>query len=85
MLCCFVGNNSNTEGYSTEHIPAQAYAIFPSKKFKWDEDFGEVLTTLQKYFIVNGYLLQTMKRLMVPNLKFMVVLKNMVTLNYGIL
>lgn len=50
MLCSFVGRNSNTEGYKIAHIPAQTYAIFPSKKFKWDEDFFTVLTTLQKRF-----------------------------------
>jgi AraC family transcriptional regulator len=50
MLCCFVGNNSNTDGYSIEHIPAQTYAIFPTKRFKWDEDLGRILTTLQKRF-----------------------------------
>lgn len=31
-------------------IPAQTYAIFPSKRFKWDEDFSSTLTTLQKRF-----------------------------------
>lgn len=50
MLCCFVGNNSNTEGYNITHIPAQTYAIFPSKKFRWDKDFSTVLNTLQKRF-----------------------------------
>lgn len=50
MLCCFAGNNSNTEGYNIAHIPAQIYAIFPSKKFKWDEDFSTILNTLQKRF-----------------------------------
>jgi len=50
MLCCFVGNNSNTEGYNIAHIPAQTYAIFPSKKFRWDKDFSTVLNTLQKRF-----------------------------------
>ncbi len=50
MLCCFVGDNSNTEGYSIAHIPTQTYAIFPSKRFKWDEDFSSTLTTLQKRF-----------------------------------
>jgi AraC family transcriptional regulator len=50
MLCCFVGDNSNTEGYSITHIPAQTYAIFSSKRFKWDEDFSSILTTLQKRF-----------------------------------
>ena len=50
MLCSFVGNNSKTGGYSIAHIPAQTYAIFPSKRFRWDEDFSTVLTTLQKRF-----------------------------------
>jgi AraC family transcriptional regulator len=50
MLCSFVGSNSNTEDYTIAHIPAQTYAIFPSSKFKWNEDFGSILTTLQKRF-----------------------------------
>ncbi|HAR86354.1 MAG TPA: AraC family transcriptional regulator [Clostridium sp.] len=50
ILCCFIGNNSNTEGYIMEHIPAQTYAVFPSKRFKWDENIGAILTTLQKRF-----------------------------------
>lgn len=50
MLCAFVSKESNTEGYKIVHIPAQTYAIFPSKRFKWDDDFGKVLTTLQKRF-----------------------------------
>lgn len=49
MLCCFVNKNSNTEGYKIAHIPEQAYAIFPSKKFKWDE-FGIIRNALQKRF-----------------------------------
>ncbi|WP_040328571.1 AraC family transcriptional regulator [Clostridium ihumii] len=50
MLCCFVGNNSKTTDYSMEHIPSQTYAVFPSKRFKWGEEFGTILTTLQKRF-----------------------------------
>lgn len=50
MLCSFVGSNSNTKGYSIAHIPAQTYAIFPSSKFKWDENFSSILSTLQKRF-----------------------------------
>lgn len=50
MLCSFVGDNSKTEGYSIAHIPSQTYAIFPSRKFKWNEDFATILTTLQKRF-----------------------------------
>jgi AraC family transcriptional regulator len=50
MLCCFLGKNSNTEGYNIAHIPAQTYAIFPSKKFKWDDNFDTILTSLQKRF-----------------------------------
>lgn len=50
MLCAFVGKNSSIEGYNLAHIPAQTYAIFPSQKFKWDEDFTTVLSTLQKRF-----------------------------------
>jgi AraC family transcriptional regulator len=50
MLCSFVESNSNTKGYSIAHIPAQTYAIFPSSKFKWDENFSSILSTLQKRF-----------------------------------
>lgn len=50
MLCCFSNDKSKTGDYNTAHIPSQTYAIFPSQKFKWDEDFGTILTTLQKRF-----------------------------------
>ena len=50
MICSFIGNNSKTEGYSMVHIPAQTYVVFPSKKFKWDEDLLIILNTLQKRF-----------------------------------
>ncbi len=50
MLCAFVGDSSHTEGYTIAHIPSQTYAIFPSRKFKWHEDFSTVLTILQKRF-----------------------------------
>ena len=50
MLCAFVSKGSNTKDYKTVHIPAQTYAIFPSERFRWDDDFGKVLTTLQKRF-----------------------------------
>jgi AraC family transcriptional regulator len=49
MLCCFVGKNSNIKGYNIAHIPEQTYAIFPSKKFKWEE-IGEVRNALEKRF-----------------------------------
>lgn len=50
MLCSFVGNNSNTEGYKRVHIPAQTYAVFSSEKFKWDEEMFAILNTLEKRF-----------------------------------
>lgn len=50
MLCAFVSENSKTEGFTVQHIPAQTYAIFPSEKFRWDEDFSKVLEKLQKRF-----------------------------------
>ncbi|WP_454053172.1 AraC family transcriptional regulator [Clostridium sp. Marseille-Q7071] len=50
MLCSFVGENSNTEGYSIAHIPEQTYAIFPSKRFQWNKDLMKILTTLQRRF-----------------------------------
>jgi AraC family transcriptional regulator len=49
MLCCFVSANSNTKGYTIAHIPAQTYAIFPSKRFKWDE-IGTIRNALEKRF-----------------------------------
>ena len=50
MLFSFVSDSSNTDGYKIQHIPSQTYAIFPSEKFKWDEDFNEILRNLQKRF-----------------------------------
>ena len=50
MLCAFLSENSQTNDYKIQHIPSQTYAIFPSPKFKWDEDFTGVLTNLQKRF-----------------------------------
>lgn len=50
MLCAFVSKDSHTEGYQKVQIPAQTYAIFPSKPFRWDADFGKVLSDLQKRF-----------------------------------
>lgn len=50
MLCAFCSSDSKTEGYKITHIPEQTYAIFPSEKFHWNEDFEKVLTTLQKRF-----------------------------------
>lgn len=50
MLCAFVSDSSRTAGYRVAHIPAQTYAIFPSEKFRWDDDFFTVLADLQKRF-----------------------------------
>lgn len=50
MLFGFDSPDSKTDDYSVVEIPAQTYAIFPSKKFKWDEDFKNVLSELQKRF-----------------------------------
>lgn len=50
MLFSFESDNSKTDGYKVVHIPSQTYAIFPSEKFSWNEDFGKVLTNLQKRF-----------------------------------
>jgi AraC family transcriptional regulator len=49
MLCCFVDKSSNTKGYNIAHIPEQTYAIFPSKRFKWEE-IGVVRNGLEKRF-----------------------------------
>jgi len=48
MMCAFVSKNSNTDGFKTVHIPSQTYAIFPSRKFKWGDDFHETLAVLHK-------------------------------------
>ncbi len=50
MLCAFRSSDSNVDGYQIAHIPSQTYAIFPSEPFRWDEDFGKILNTLQKRF-----------------------------------
>ena len=50
MLCGFITKNSKIDGFKTAHIPAQTYAIFPSAKFVWEDDFFTVLTNLQKRF-----------------------------------
>ncbi len=50
MLCSFVSDTSKTEGYVVQHIPARTYAVFPSERFRWDENFFEVLENLQKRF-----------------------------------
>lgn len=50
MLFAFAGKGSQTDGYTVQHIPSQTYAIFPSEKFRWDEDFSAVLGNLQKRF-----------------------------------
>ncbi len=50
MLCAFVSDSSNTEGYTTVHIPSQTYAIFSSEKFKWGDELSKILTTMHKRF-----------------------------------
>jgi len=50
MIFSFASECSNTKGYKVVHIPAQTYAIFPSERFKWDDDFSSVLSNLQKRF-----------------------------------
>lgn len=50
MLCAFVSESSKTEGYTVQHIPSQTYAVFPSEKFKWDDDFFEILNNLHRRF-----------------------------------
>ena len=48
MMCAFASKNSNTEGFTTVRIPSQTYVIFPSEKFKWDDEFHETLATMHK-------------------------------------
>lgn len=50
MLCSFVSETSKTDGYKIVHIPSQTYAIFSSEKFRWDDDFFKILTSMQKRF-----------------------------------
>jgi AraC family transcriptional regulator len=50
MLFSFASESSNTDGYKIVHIPSQTYAIFPSEKIKWDDDFSSILSNLQKRF-----------------------------------
>ncbi len=50
MLCAFVSGTSRTEGYLTVHIPAQTYVIFTSERFRWDDEFFKILSTMQKRF-----------------------------------
>lgn len=49
MICTFVSKNSKADGYKMVRIPAQTYAIFPSKRFKWD-DISKELNNLHKRF-----------------------------------
>jgi AraC family transcriptional regulator len=49
MLCSFVGDMSNTEGYSTVKIPALTWAIFSSGESSWDK-VGEAFSSLNKRF-----------------------------------
>lgn len=66
MLCAFVSSNSKTKGYQIQHIPSQTYAIFPSKKFKWDEISG-VLQNLQKRFYTEWLPTANYERIDGPN------------------
>lgn len=50
MLFGFVNDNSLTKDYKLLEIPEQTYAIFPSRRFSWDEDFHLILSQLQKQF-----------------------------------
>lgn len=50
MLFAFTSKNSKTDGYKTVHIPAQTYVVFSSDKFKWDEEFSGILSSMQKRF-----------------------------------
>lgn len=50
MLFAFVSSDSKTDGYKKVHIPEQTYAVFTSDKFSWEEDFSQVLSSLQKRF-----------------------------------
>ena len=48
MMCAFVSKNSNTEGFTTAHIPSQTYAIFSSDKFTWGDEFHKALGAMHK-------------------------------------
>ena len=50
MLCAFESKSSKTDGYKKIHIPSQTYAVFSSDKFRWGDEFNDVLMTMQKRF-----------------------------------
>lgn len=50
MLCSFVSETSKTDEYKIVCIPSQTYAIFSSEKFRWDDEFFKILTSMQKKF-----------------------------------
>jgi AraC family transcriptional regulator len=49
MLCAFMGESSQTDGYSTITIPARTWAIFPSELFSWDK-FDDTIESLYRRF-----------------------------------
>jgi len=49
MLCAFIDEGSNTDGYTSVSIPAHTWAIFPSEPHSWDQ-FGKTIETLYKRF-----------------------------------
>ncbi|MCL1788273.1 MAG: AraC family transcriptional regulator [Defluviitaleaceae bacterium] len=49
MLCAFKGEDSRMEGYQVLDVPAHTWAVFPSKRFSWD-DCDQVMETLYKRF-----------------------------------
>lgn len=49
MLCSFLNDKSNMEGYTIIEIPQQTWAIFPSKEISWDK-ISEALDLLNKRF-----------------------------------
>lgn len=67
MLFSFCSKDSKTDGYQVVHIPSQTYAIFPSKPFGWDEDFGQVLSDLQKRFFTDWLPTSSYERAEGPN------------------
>ena len=49
MICAFKGEDSQTEGYTVLDVPAHTWAVFPSRRFEWD-DFDTVIESLYKRF-----------------------------------
>jgi len=50
MLCAFTGPDSKTKGYVTAEIPAQTWAVFPSKPFPWNRVTNEINDLYERFY-----------------------------------